>query len=170
MTGVESFLKHTQLKTYFSYQKKEVENILSMNLHTVDVTAGVDRVLSDIVEVFFDNSGRYFRGITDSLDKLTPYIKILLYDGRIIEQGAFYVMTSKWVQFYLQSKYDETASYYYANIVERLSEDSELRGQDFRSSVPEIFSNDIYSNLLELQKLWLITMYVDASEDYIISI
>ena len=170
MTWVEKFLKHEQLKTFFSYQKKEVEQILSLTLHTVDVTGGVDRVLSEIVEVFFTNGGRYMKSITDTSDNLSSFIKILLYDERIVEVGAFYVLTSKWVEFYLKSKYDETASYYYANIVERLRGVSEITWADFRASVPEIFSNDIYANLLELQKLGLIKMHVDNSEDYLISV
>ena len=170
MSWVEQFLKHEQLKTYFSYQRKEVKDILSLNLHNVDLTSWVDTVLSDIVEIFFDNSGRYSKQIADNLEALQPFMKILLYDGRILDKGAFYVLTSNGVQFYLKNKYGETASYYYANIVEKLSRTSELPGQDFRNSVPEIFSNDIYSHLVELQKLGLIKMTVGKGEDYVNSV
>jgi hypothetical protein len=170
MTEVVQFLKHEQLKTYFSYQKKEVENILSMNLHNVQTTAGVDIVLSDVVEVFFKNWGRYFKKIADKLENMTPFLKILLYDERIVERGAFYVLTSEWVKFYLKNMYGETVSYYYANIIERLSEVSEIPGEDFRNSVPEIFANDIYKNLTDLQNLWLIKMTVGKWDDYSISV
>lgn len=170
MTGVESFLKHEQLKTYFSYQKKEIESILSLNLHNVDLTGGIETVTSDIVEVFFQNWGRYFKKIADNLDEMQGFLKILLHDESIIEKWAFYVLTSKWVQFYLKNQYWETVSYYYADIVDRLSEVSEIPWEDFRNSVPEIFANDIYSNLVELQNLWLIKMNVWTGEDYTISV
>lgn len=170
MTSVESFLKHQQLKTYFSYQKKEIQNILSLNLHNVDLTRGVDSVTSDIIEVFFENWGRYFKKIADTLSEMQPFLKILIHDQSILEKWAFYVLTSAWVELYLKNKYWETASYYYANIIERLNEVSEIPGEDFRNSVPEIFANDIYSNLVELQKLGLIKMTVWKGEDYTISV
>ncbi len=170
MTGVEQFLKHEQLKTYFSYQRKEVVSILALNLHTVDTSASMDTVLEDVVEVFFDNGGRYFKKIADKLDDMSPFLKILLYDQRIIERGAFYVLTSEWVKFYLKNTYWETIAYYYANIIERLSEVSEIPGEDFRDSVPEIFANDIYQNLTDLQNLWLIKMTVWRGDDYMISV
>jgi hypothetical protein len=110
-------------------------------------------VQSDIVEVFFDNGGRYFKNIADKHEQIHPFMKILLYDQKLVERGAFYVLTTEGVKFYLKNKYGETASYYYANIIERLSEVSEIPGEDFRNSVPEIFANDIYQNLLDLQKL-----------------
>lgn len=170
MTGVKQFLRHEQLKTYFSYQRREIENILSLNLHTVDVTAWIERVLSDIVEVFFDNGWRYFLQIANNLDNLQPFLKILLHDGRIVDRGSFYVLTQEGVQFYLKNKYGETAAYYYANIVEKLRESSEITGSDFRKSVPEIFSNDVYANLTDLHSLWLIKMTVGKGQDYSISL
>jgi len=170
MTEVTQFLKHQQLKTYFSYQKKEVESILSLNLHNVQTASGVDIVLSDVVEVFFKNGGRYFKSIADKLDDMTPFLKILLYDERIVERGSFYVLTSEGVKFYLKNTYGETVSYYYSNIIERLSEVSEIPGEDFRESVPEIFANDIYKNLTDLQNLGLIKMTVWKGDDYMISV